>query len=294
MRKAVLIVLVLIIGYCCLYRPQIFLHEDGIFEEYLLLVFSDDFGYTLVGAKPASLDDSWTCPLKKISLREVERAEAFMSKAFAQSDRFIFRKINGSLWLINKREMIKKILKYRKLRLFVYKKFGGEEEFFYQLQHGTSNLFDLLDFKCELISIAMGYGLDNGMFYFRRVILGEYLQKYPIVQSYPFDGFPFFDKVRGMNWLFCKRLETVIEPHCLPGFQSLDNEWEWIKQNEWVFRMNSRPDPPYYLCLPAYVSCKSKEAENVHKNFLKARDKLANLFYNRKFSEVIAEEAAKK
>lgn len=294
MKKAILVVLALLIGFGVLRFYQWPVYEHAIFEEYLMLVFSDTFGYTLIGAKPASLDDSWTYQLKKLYPKESERATAFMSEVFARSNKFIFRKINGSLWLINKKEMLKQILRYKELCSFVYKKFGSKKEFFYQLQHGNSNLFDLLDFRCELISIALGYGRDNGKFYFRRIMLGEYLQKYPIVQVYPFDGFPFFDKVRGLSWLFCRRLEMVITPHRLPNFQSLDDEWEWIKRNDWMLHMDSRPDPPYYLCLPAYISCKSKEAKEVHGKFLKARDKLAKLFCGRKFSEVIAEEASKK
>ena len=289
MKKAILVIILLALGYCvwlCRQRP---VSEKAIFEEYLLCMFSDDFGYTLVGAKPASLDDSWTYQLRDLFPEEVERANTFMSRVFAQSDVFIFRKINGSLWLINKKQMSEQILKHQDLGAFVHERFGGEIGFFDQLQHSDLPLFDLLDRRVELIAIALGYGRDNGEFYRRRIMVGEYLQKYPIVQVYPFDGFPFSDKVRGMSRLFCRYLEEIEKPPLLPKFRSLDDEWDWIKKNEWPLHMNSRPKTPYYLCLPAYISCKSGEAKRAHKRFVRARAKLAKLFCHKRPSEAIAQ-----
>jgi hypothetical protein len=290
MKNAVMISIVLAISLCgwlCRQKPA---PENDVFEEYLLCIFSDTFGYTLVDAKPASLDDSWTSHMKKLFPKEVDRANFFLNEVFSRSDKFIFREINGWLWLINKQEMSNQIQKYPGLRLFISKKFGTKEKFFGKLRNENANLFDLLDYKVDLIAIVFGYGLDNGKFYIRRGLVGKYLQKYPIVQFYPFDGFPFADKVRGMGWLFCRYLKEVKVPPINPRFSSLNAEWEWIKNNEWVLYVDSRPEPPYYLRLPAYISCKSREAKKVHKRFVRARAKLAKLFCSKKPSEVIAQE----
>lgn len=287
-KKVSLFAILLTLGCCAYFCWHGSASNDVVFEEYLLEVFSDTFGYTLVGAKPASLDDSWTRSLRRLFPKDVERANAFLTKVFAQSGVFIFREINGDLWLINKKSMSKQILKHQELRSFVYEKFGGEERFFDQIQHGDTNLFDLLDCRVELIAIALGYGRDNGKFYLRRIMLGEYLQKYPIVQAYPFDGFPFFDKVRGMGCLFCRYLEQVRPPSPPQGFPSLEDEWDWIMQNEWNLDEVSQPEPPYYLKLPSYISCKSPEAKKVHERFIRARDRLARMFAQGQPSEVIS------
>lgn len=294
MKNAAMISTVLVITLCVwLYRQKPAL-ESRVFEEYLLCIFSDTFGYTLVGAKPASLDDSWTSYLKKLFPEEVDRANVFLNVVFSRSDKFIFREINGCLWLINKQEMSNQIRRYPYLWSFISKKFGSNEIFFDKLQHENANLFDLLDCKVDLIAIVFGYGLDNGEFYLRRGLVGRYLQKYPIVQSYPFDGFPFADKIRGRSWLFCRYLKEVKVPPINPRFSSLNAEWEWIKNNEWPLHMDSIPEPPYYLRLPAYISCKSREAKMVHKKFVRARSKLARLFCSKKPSEAIVQEALRK
>lgn len=287
-----LVIILLIVGLYVWICPQKTVSERALIEEYLLCIFSDDFGYTLIGAKPASLDNSWTHCLRDFYPELVEQAHTFMSKVFAKSDLFIFRKINGSLWLINKKQMSKQILKNQDLGAFIHERFGGETGFFDHLQQGDLTLFDLLDYRVELIAIALGYGRDNGAFYLRKIMVGEYLQKYPLVQSYPFDGFPFPDKIRGMNGLFCRYLEKIEKPALVSSFRSLNDEWDWIKQNEWELHMNSRSEIPYYLCLPAYISCKSIEARRVHRKFVRARNKLAKIFCNKKPSEAIAQVVA--
>ena len=263
-----------------------------MFEENLRSIFSDDFGYTLIGARPASLDDSAGLCLE--SLYPEDRVNSFLRELFDRSDAFIFREIIGSRWLIHKKSLRNQIRKHDKLRLFIDFKFGNEGFFFYQLRHGELNLFDLLDCRAELIAIALGYGEENGRFYLRRLLVGEYLQRYPVVQAYPFDGLPFSDKIRDMGWLWCRDLESIDKPNASSNFSSLESEWEWIKKNEWDLTDISIPKPPHYISLPTYISCKSREAKMVHKRFVRARSKLARLFCSKKPSEVIAQEALKK
>jgi hypothetical protein len=74
----------------------------------------------------------------------------------------------------------------------------------------------------------------------------------------------------------------------------LEEEWEWIEQNECDLSDEAIPEVPYYIWLPTYISCKSREAKMVHKRFVRARSKLARLFCSKKPSEVIAQEALKR
>ena len=104
MKKACWIVVILLVfGSLFLYnQPRSISRADSV-ELYLRGMFCGDFGYTLVGAKAASLDDSYSS--EGIPSEDIERANAFLCRVFAQSDKFIFRQVNGTLWLFNKNKM---------------------------------------------------------------------------------------------------------------------------------------------------------------------------------------------
>lgn len=262
-------------------------------DQSLLMMFSDDFGYTLVGAKPASLDDS-SYGLRR--LPDLHRNVVdYLYRTFAESNGFIFRKIRQSLWLVNVSEMEKSISNYPLLRSFIIKKFGSVEGFFTTLRCGDQDLFEILDYQDDLVGIALGYGLDNGRFCNRRAALITYLRKYPITWGYPFEMFPCVYYIAPLNGRRVTRcIARIDKPEPVKPFGSLEEEWTWIKQNELDLDDESVPEIPYYIWLPTYVSCKSPEAKMVHKKFVRARSKLARLFCSKKPSEAIAQEALRK
>ena len=75
-------------------------------------------------------------------------------------------------------------------------------------------------------------------------------------------------------------------------FLSLEEEWQWIEKmrNETHYE----PELPYLFQLPFFISKKCAETDKICERYSKARDRLAKKFYGRKFSEVIAEEVARK
>jgi hypothetical protein len=250
-------------------------------------MFSDDFGYTLVGAKPASLDDS--------SYRYQKSLADYLHRTFEGSNRFIFREIGQSLWLINIPEMRRAVSSYSLLRSFIVKKFGSVDEFFDYIRYGDENLFEILDKKDDLIGIALGYGLDNGRFCNRRAELLTYLRKCPITWGYPFEIIPCVYYIAPLSGRCVTRcIYRINKPEPSSSFKSLEEEWKWIEQNEWDLSDEAIPEVPYYIWLPTYISCKSAEAQGVHKRFVRARSKLARLFYSKKPSEAIAQEALKR
>jgi hypothetical protein len=259
-------------------------------DVYLSRVFSGDFGYALVGAKAASLDDSFSS--YGLSSSDLERAKVLIQELFGHSKSFIFRDIAGRRWLINRKKMARQIRQYKELRSFVFERFGSEERFVDQIECGDFDLFQLLDDRDDLVSIVFGYGRDNGKFFNRRMVVGEYLQKYPVISIYPFDDLPWIFKARETNPMFYPCLNKIEKPPLLPEFSSLEEEWSWIKQNEWNLCEESLPEPPYYLKLPTYISCKSSEAKEVHRKFVKARGRLAKMFAQGRPSEVIASVAS--
>ena len=262
-------------------------------DQSLLMLFSDDFGYTLVGTKAVSLYDS---SYRLRHLPDLHRKVIdYLSRTFAKSNSFIFRKIRQSLWLVNVPEMDRSISKYPLLKSFIIKKFGSVEEFFTTLRCGDQDLFEIFDYQDDLIGIALGYGLDNGRFCNRRTTLITCLRKFSITWGYPFEMFPCVYYVAPLNSRCVTRCIIRIDNPVPSGpFRSLEEEWCWIQQNKLDLDDESIPEIPYYIWLPTYISCKSKEAKRVHKRFVRARSKLAKMFCSKTPSEVIAQEALKK
>ena len=272
-----------------------FCSEEIDVENCLRSIFSSDFGYTLLGEKPVSLDDShdWYLDYKP----EVQKpVTAFLTNVFKDSNTFVFKSRGwfGKV-LINLKALSRQISRYKKLRRFVKQKFGSEENFFNILKDPSLGIFDLLDRDEILLAIVFGYGEENGDFYTRRVLVGHYLKKYPLYSVYPFQQKPGPLKIRGWKIRF-RRPELISKPDVRPQFGSLEEEWAWIRamENSYVLRKDPKHCEPYYLYLPHYVSRRGPQSDEIYANFLLARDRLAKLFCGRKFSEVIAEEAARK
>ena len=76
-------------------------------------------------------------------------------------------------------------------------------------------------------------------------------------------------------------------------FDSLETEWEWIKKVCWDLFPSREPEPPDYIPLPFYICRHGGDSEQVRNKYIKARERLANLFYKHSFTETIVKEAAK-
>jgi hypothetical protein len=264
-------------------------------ENGLRYVFSDDFGYTLIGEKPVSIQQSLGC-YDRAEIEKREVLSVFLKRVFSNSASFIFKILqnHGYMEIIHKKALLLQINKYEKFSNFVLKKYGSSCNFLQALEQDNFDIFDAVDHDPVLIAIALGYGEENGEFFVRRCDVGEYLQKYPIVAFFPFDQRPGPSRAVSKNTRYFTGPTIQPRPVLIPQFTSLEQEWQWIKGASREFNKEPYPEVPYYISLPGYVSRYGSESDMIHEKFLKARDKLANLFCGRKFSEVIAEEAAKK
>ena len=54
------------------------------------------------------------------------------------------------------------------------------------------------------------------------------------------------------------------------------------------------PTPPLAIKLPGYASMLCEETERLHKNYLRAMNRIAKMFCGKRVSEVIAEEASRR
>ena len=201
-------------------------------ETDLLPIFSNDFGYTLIGEKPVSIEQNLDLFLDFHPERK-NQLFFFLKTIFKQSSKFILKIFadKDQLELINKVALSKQILEYKKLNDFVYATYGSENAFFKKLEDERTNIFEALDYHAILIAIALGYGEENGEFFCRRIELGRYLKKYPLVGFYPFERKPSTRIVRPLS-IFENNIpyKTPIPPR-KKGIASFDEEWQEIKKS---------------------------------------------------------------
>ena len=69
-------------------------------------------------------------------------------------------------------------------------------------------------------------------------------------------------------------------------------EWERLQKVRWKLARN--PEPPDYIPLPVYICRHGGDSEQVRSKYIKAKKRLANLFYKHSFTKIIAKEAAKR
>ena len=113
----------------CFYA-QLFSGNAHDLESSLSVVFSDDFGYTLIGEKPVSVEQSLSWYLN-INPEEKDCLFNFLKGEFDSSSKFIFKLLNrhGYMELIHKESLLKQICKYEKLSSFIKKKYGSSSAF---------------------------------------------------------------------------------------------------------------------------------------------------------------------
>jgi hypothetical protein len=269
--------------------------SDQILENSLRALFSGEFGYVLLGAKPASIaecSDYYLCthPEARDLLLQ------FLKNTFKGSTNFIVKAITDGkcyrIEFINKQAVRQVVLENYELQLFIDTKFRGLNNFFESLGSVDTDLFGLFE-DPFLIGLVLGYGRANSEYYCRRCVVGEYLKRYPVVCQLPFNPEP--HKSYAVSQCFDSfSLENVVkEVPVTKGFWSLADEWSWIREVFWNLEDDCSPAPPYYISLPFYICRHGGDSEQVRDKYLKARDCLADLLYRHSFKEVVFEEASR-
>ena len=290
--------------------------KTGEFEESLGKLFKTEAGYTLIGKKPISVDISF-----EHSIREHrEELREFLLSAFRDSESFILQwpEGEGSFALIHKAALAKVIRENKELCDFVAKKFSSVETLFSHLQTSQENLFKTFDFDDFLLGLVLGYGRTNSEYYCRKGDVGGYLSaSFCLAECL---GSSFRD-IGSMRIYFCSGnffqkidpmacykpflaisffLNGVYKNEEIPvpkqEFGSLETELKWLRNVEWKVEGSRRTAPPYnldYPLLPFYTCRHGGDSEQVYQKYLKARDRLADLFCRRCPSEVVLEKASK-
>ena len=280
----------ILLSFCIFSNVGCYGQPNNFVEESLRNIFSGDFGFVLAGAKPVAIDD---CPDDYLSLHPEKKAEVldYLAKTFIHSKEFVY--IPGDHCfgtLVNRKVLTNQIHKYPQLKEFVLSRFGSVDVFLHEIESGT-HIFDLLENDDVLISIVLGYGESNGQYYSRYMTLAYYLQKYPIISFYPFQNLPSPGAVREFSCFFYVYFSDVSRPPLADPWKSLDEEFEWMKSAE--VPADKEAEPPFFITPPRYMARRCPESDEIHKRYVRARDKLAKLFARGKPSEVIAAAVSK-
>jgi hypothetical protein len=274
-------------------------NEDPVVEEELQRVFSNCFGYTLIGKKPVSIEYC-SRPEFNSNLAHKKRFFTLLERMFSNSSRFILKTFHYSnsyseIILIDKSSLAELIKKNSYLFRFIKNQYGSIRKFHRSLMNPNMHIVDCFHKDLVAIGIALGYGEENSRYYQRYLEVGFYLKKYPLVCLLPIDPKPMPDLItREPTRCLTEDLPyKPIVPEVLANtFTSLEDEWRWMRtvRNKDYYEVAV----PYLFQMPFFISKKSAETANILRQYSLARDKLAKLFYEKKFSEAIAEEVVKK
>ena len=272
--------------------PIVAQSRDQILESGLTVLFSEDLGYTLLGEKPVTIvecSDYYLCT-NPVALDIVLQ---FLQKTFKRSSKYLVKTFRDNQYyrieFINRQALKNIVKKNSELQCFVNKKFSCLDGLLEKFDSSDESIFDLFDGDAFLIGLILGYGRTNSEYFCRRCALGVYLKKYPLVCLLSFNPEPHKGYAIARRFNMEEIPDTIEKPLLSKNFESLEAEWQWIQKISWNLENECAPKPPGYISLPFYICCHGGDSEITRTRFLKARHRLAALFYNRSFKEVIIE-----
>ncbi|HXF29055.1 MAG TPA: hypothetical protein VN457_04335, partial [Chlamydiales bacterium] len=165
-------------------------------------------------------------------------------------------------------------------------------EFYKKIANPNTRIFDVLKNDPYLKGILLGYGDANSAYFRRRCELAKYLRKYPFVRLLPQCEGLSFRKPNFPNKIQRPNIEQ--NPQLNSGFQSLEIEWQWMKEIKWDLEKEREAVPPYFIALPFYICRHGGDSELIREKYKYAAVKLANIFSGNSFQQAVAEEAKKR
>lgn len=266
-------------------------------ESAYVTLFSKEFGYTLIGEKPASkkeFNDEYLYSHPHV----ISKLSESLKRNFQDSKKIFFKVFNENNHHFTAELIhlpaIKKIASDNVyLKDFIKKNFQNEADFYEKLKDPQVKLFDILQQDPYIIGIVLGYGDANSEYFCRRCQIGSYLKKY-------YFGGPFsFYKGACLPWVQESWPQNIKAPYALKKpeinllFRSLEKEWCWIQDVWWELDEEREAKPPYFIALPFYVCRHGGDSELTREKYKLARMKLAKLFSNTSIQEAVAKEIAK-
>ena len=258
-------------------------------ESFFFNIFSRELGYTLIGSKPISQDEFVGKYYRKIEFfQDVDkRVFSELQKVFAGSSRFVLKVFFSGPYpiieLVHKKAVRDLVRRNATLQEFIKKEFTSDEDFYSQIENPHQTIFKTLRNNDRVLGLLFGYDETNIEYYTRRNRVGLYLQKYPFVRYHALPGGRYSDNpyIFQNPYLYYDRLNPK------QNFDSLESEWQWIKDIAWDIDEESEPIPPFFISLPCYICRHGGGSELVREKFKQDRGKIAELFYHKSFQEAV-------
>ena len=272
--------------------------SDPELEKAYLGQFSREFGFTLVGEKPVSIEELDNEYLE-LNPSVIPKFLNSLKEVFSRSSKFIFKVFDEdsshfTAELIHKPSLKKLIIENQHLKNFINTNFRDELDFFNKLENKHIGIFDLLKRNSFIIGIVLGYGEANSEYCTRRSRIASYLYKYCFSFRFLYYVGPYFRWRSESSNQNIKTLLAIKKPEVSPPFNTLEEEWEWIKEVWWDLGDERTAKPPYFITLPHYVCRHGGDSEMIRDKYKRARIKLAALLCKNSIQEAIAMEALKK
>lgn len=280
--------------FTLLFLSQLFCASFDIeIEDAYREMFAGDIGYTLIGEKPVSTDDIRGYHLATRH-QVLEKFVSSLTATFRGSDKFVLKIFTVGrgygIELIHKKAVRDLISSNNSLRQFINEKFSNEDEFLLKLEDKNTSIFW---FNGYIRGLLFGYGEENAAHFCRFIGIADHLKKFPYVQC--FDPYP---NVR--NCLLGPEFPGEIDlpyvvnvPKLNAGFDSLESEWNWLQTVDRGGLETIRECeavPPYFIRLPIYRSTRSCESDALRAKYVRARAKLAKLFYGKSYQQAVIDE----
>lgn len=268
--------------------------DQAFLNQQFKSLFNSDFGYTLIGEKPMSLEWPPDCELSfgKDCLGKRAKLYKYLKAIFSSSNKYIFlcpdpELDNFEMVLINKASFIKTACKEKKLLHRIFKKDTSLDKLISLLtdrMEATNSNFNFDE--TTLFGIFLGSGKSNIPYFKRRITLGYALNKPPLVWLVPrvpniYKIVFYSDDIHQLQVYppFKKGL-----PEKNPHFSTLEEEWEWIKEARYKI---PKTLPPQLVHFPCFICKKSPETNTLMKKYEQAAEKLGQLFAKHNYLEAV-------
>ncbi len=250
---------------CCTFTLDQIPQEDReFFLSYFRKMLLSDFGFTLLGVKPLSLEEF--SPYKRdIDIAKREKLFEYLRLIFKDSKKFSLRIVpeidNG------------------------YEAFLINHKLFKEMNEDPNSEFQ---FETVRIGKLFGYGEENARFYARFLDLGIYLKKPPFFfesEGLPLDLFGLVYGDIGYQLFVPEIPYCQMEPKKNPRFSSLEEEWNWICDN-----MFDDPNSflfPMWVGKPGFVCKKGKKTEALLKKYDLAANILGKMLHDEKWLDLV-------
>lgn len=253
---------------------------DDQMEDMYKAFFSTEFGYTLIGAKPASFDDEQYSYLS-LHPKSLRKFLVSLQHTFQDSYNFILKTeyqenteglpSDYYIELINKKALQEMISHSWMVQAFIRAEFGTQDLFFQALEDPSLRLYEIVPYP-DILGIMLGYGETNATYFLQKCRIDAYFKKDHLQ--------PFIDIYKEEK----KFDSSNSAPYALPfiktqtKFISLEKEYRWIKKLEWDLEKDPDSGPPYMVQLPFYICRHGGDSEKVRKHYKNARRSLVQLF----------------